>query len=227
MQINAFNFPVWGMLEKLAPGVPGRGARLVKPASPTRYLAEAVVEGDRSTPASSRRSLQLSAGGSREPARSPRRTVTPSHSPAPPSTAATVEARHRSVNEHVSASAPEADSLNSSMLGPDAAPGSPDSTCFIKEVTEMTAKAGQKYTAIRRTFVPEDTAPRRDRRASAKRSPRPSSSATPRRRRPDGRSAGRAQVSTCRREMCRANRQGHRARLRPVRGLRRRRRRSG
>ncbi len=153
IHINAFNFPVWGMLEKVAPtfiaGVPS----IVKPASQTAYLTELVVRRIVESGILPEGAIQLISGstgdlldhvtgqdvvtftGSAWTGRKLR------------SGAAIVENSVRFTME--------ADSLNASILGPDAGPGTPEFDLFVREVArEMTVKAGQKCTAIRRVIAP-------------------------------------------------------------------------
>jgi oxepin-CoA hydrolase/3-oxo-5,6-dehydrosuberyl-CoA semialdehyde dehydrogenase len=153
VQINAFNFPVWGPLEKLAPALIAGVPTLIKPASQTAYLTARLVEliiGSGILPEGALQLVCGSAGdlldhlgeqdllgftGSASTARQLR---------AHPNVAA------RSVRFNA-----EADSLNCSILGPDATPGTPEFDLYVRQlVTEMTVKAGQKCTAIRRAFVP-------------------------------------------------------------------------
>ncbi|MGZ4574149.1 MAG: phenylacetic acid degradation bifunctional protein PaaZ [Mycobacteriaceae bacterium] len=153
VQINAFNFPVWGMLEKLAPAFLAGVPSVVKPASQTAYLTEAVVRAIVDSQILPEGSLQLvcarpdglldqltgqdllSVTGSRETANALR--------------------RHPVVAANAVRFTAEADSLNASILGEDVTPPDPEFDIFVKGlVTEMTQKAGQKCTAIRRAFVP-------------------------------------------------------------------------
>lgn len=153
VQINAFNFPVWGMLEKLAPAVLAGAPSVVKPASQTAYLTEMVVRAIIDSQILPEGSLQLvcarpdglldqltgqdslSVTGSRE-------------------TAAALR-RHPVIAANAVRFTAEADSLNSSILGEDVKAGDAEFEIFVKGlVTEMTQKAGQKCTAIRRAFVP-------------------------------------------------------------------------
>ena len=151
VQINAFNFPMWGALEKFAPaflaGVPG----VVKPATPTAYIAEAWVRILVETGRLPAGSLQLVSGavpglfdhlglgdlvgftGSASTAARLREQASPG-------------VRFTS----------ETDSINASVLGPDAVPGTPEFDAYVKQLLiELTTKAGQKCTAIRRAIVPE------------------------------------------------------------------------
>jgi oxepin-CoA hydrolase/3-oxo-5,6-dehydrosuberyl-CoA semialdehyde dehydrogenase len=153
VHINAFNFPVWGMLEKLAPtflaGVPA----IVKPASATAYLTEAAVRIMIDANVLPAGALQLVAGslGDLFEHLSTQDVVSFTGSA---STAAKLKSHALVMRESVRFVA-EQDSLNASILGHDATPESPEFALFIKEVVkEMTVKAGQKCTAIRRAFVP-------------------------------------------------------------------------
>jgi oxepin-CoA hydrolase/3-oxo-5,6-dehydrosuberyl-CoA semialdehyde dehydrogenase len=155
IHINAFNFPVWGMLEKCAvnwmAGVPA----VVKPATSTAYLTEAVVRDIIASGILPEGSLQLICG----PARNmldfveSQDVVTFTGSA---NTGRMLKANKRVLDESVPFNM-EADSLNSSVLGLSAKPGTPEFDLFIKEVKkEMTVKCGQKCTAIRRIMVPEN-----------------------------------------------------------------------
>lgn len=153
VQINAFNFPVWGFLEKLAPAFIAGVPSIVKPASQTAYLTELVFrriiesgllpEGSVQLVSGSARGLLDHLGGQDSVA------FTGSAD-----TAATLRAHPKVVGEGLRFTA-EADSLNASILGPDVTTGDPEFDLYIKQlVTEMTVKAGQKCTAIRRALVP-------------------------------------------------------------------------
>ena len=153
VHINAFNFPCWGMLEKLAPtflaGVPA----IVKPATATSYLTEAMVREMVASEILPPGALQLIVGsvGDLLDHLTAQDVVTFTGSAA---TGRKLKTHPRIIAESVRFNM-EADSLNFSMLGPDAAPGTEEFDLFVKEVTrEMTVKAGQKCTAIRRTLVP-------------------------------------------------------------------------
>ena len=153
VHINAFNFPVWGMLEKLAPTLLAGVPAIVKPATVTSYLTEAcfrlMVESG-IFPAGAIQLICGSAGDLLD------------HLGMQDAVAFTGSATTGrklkdtpSIVEHTVRFNQEADSLNCSILGPDAAPGTEEFDLFVKEVVrEMTAKAGQKCTAIRRTLVP-------------------------------------------------------------------------
>jgi oxepin-CoA hydrolase/3-oxo-5,6-dehydrosuberyl-CoA semialdehyde dehydrogenase len=153
VHINAFNFPCWGMLEKLAPtflaGVPA----IVKPATATSYLTEAMVREMVASEILPPGALQLIVGsvGDLLDHLTAQDVVTFTGSAA---TGRKLKIHPRIIAESVRFNM-EADSLNFSMLGPDAAPGTEEFDLFVKEVVrEMTVKAGQKCTAIRRTLVP-------------------------------------------------------------------------
>ncbi len=154
LQINAFNFPVWGMLEKLAPAFLAGVPSVVKPAHQTAYLTEQVFEAivdSQLLPEGSVQLLCASPHGLLEHLDG-RDTVVFTGSAA---TAAKLRAHPHVVEAAVRFNA-EADSLNCSILGPDAAPETPEFDLYVKQlVTEMTVKAGQKCTAIRRALVPE------------------------------------------------------------------------
>jgi oxepin-CoA hydrolase/3-oxo-5,6-dehydrosuberyl-CoA semialdehyde dehydrogenase len=154
VHINAFNFPVWGMLEKLAPAILAGVPVIVKPATATAYLTERVVRRIVESSLLPEGALQLICGsvgdlfdhltcqdfvsftGSAE-------------------TAAALRAHPTVILRSVPFTA-ETDSINSSILAPDAGPGTAEFDLFIREVTrELTVKAGQKCTAIRRALVPE------------------------------------------------------------------------
>ena len=155
LHINAFNFPVWGMLEKCAvnwlAGIPA----IVKPATVTSYLTEAVVREIIASGILPDGALQLicgSAGDILDHVTS-QDVVTFTGSA---STGLLLKANKNILAENVPFNM-EADSLNCIVLGEDVQPGSPEWEIFIKEIRrEMTVKAGQKCTAIRRIFVPQN-----------------------------------------------------------------------
>jgi oxepin-CoA hydrolase/3-oxo-5,6-dehydrosuberyl-CoA semialdehyde dehydrogenase len=155
LQINAFNFPVWGMLEKLAPALIAGLPSVVKPATPTAYVAEHAVRIILESGALPEGSLQLVCGGI--PGLF---DLLGGQDHIGFTGSAGTAARLRSdpaVTRRSARFNAEADSLNCSVLGPDAAPGTPEFDLFVAAVvTEMTVKAGQKCTAIRRAFVPRD-----------------------------------------------------------------------
>jgi oxepin-CoA hydrolase/3-oxo-5,6-dehydrosuberyl-CoA semialdehyde dehydrogenase len=153
VHINAYNFPCWGMLEKLAPAILAGVPAIVKPATATAYLTHAMfalIVDSGILPAGAAQLVVGSTGdlldhldgqdiisftGSLE-------------------TSLLLQS-HPSVARNATRFIAERDSLNAAILGPDAAPGTPEFDLFIKEVVrEMTAKAGQKCTAIRRALVP-------------------------------------------------------------------------
>ncbi|HVT41012.1 MAG TPA: phenylacetic acid degradation bifunctional protein PaaZ, partial [Gemmatimonadaceae bacterium] len=156
VQINAFNFPCWGMLEKLAPAFLAGVPTIVKPATVTSYLTEAVVRAIIESAILPAGALQLVCGSAGDLLfhMSGQDTVA--------FTGSAVTGRMLKQTESVLANSVrfnlEADSLNCSILGPDAMPGTDEFDLFVKEVVrEMTVKAGQKCTAIRRTIVPAGT----------------------------------------------------------------------
>ena len=154
VQINAFNFPVWGMLEKFATSFLAGVPTIAKPASVGSFLTEAVSRSMVESGLLPAGSFQLICG-------SPGDLLDHldcQDSVAFTGSAATARKLRTSTRivENTVRFNQEADSLNFSMLGPDAAPGTEEFDLFVKEVVrEMTAKAGQKCTAIRRTFVHE------------------------------------------------------------------------
>ncbi|HXP21856.1 MAG TPA: phenylacetic acid degradation bifunctional protein PaaZ [Streptosporangiaceae bacterium] len=153
VQINAFNFPVWGPLEKLAPAFIAGVPSLIKPASQTAYLTERLVRLIVESGLLPEGSVQLICGGAGDllDHLTEQDLVAFTGSAA---TARRLRAHPAIVFSAVRFNA-EADSLNLSILGPDAAPGTEEFGLFVSQlVTEMTVKAGQKCTAIRRAFVP-------------------------------------------------------------------------
>ncbi|WP_309072236.1 phenylacetic acid degradation bifunctional protein PaaZ [Arthrobacter sp.] len=154
VQINAFNFPVWGMLEKLAPAFLAGVPTIVKPATPTGYLTAAVVKLIIESNLLPLGSLQLISGPARDilDHLDYRDLVLFTGSA---STANRLKS-HENVTTGGVRFSSETDSLNAAILGEDAVPGTPEFDAFIKSlVTEMTVKAGQKCTSIRRTLVPK------------------------------------------------------------------------
>ncbi|MEP6731498.1 MAG: phenylacetic acid degradation bifunctional protein PaaZ [bacterium] len=154
VQINAFNFPVWGMLEKFATSFLAGVPSIVKPATVTSFLTESVAKAMVESGLLPAGTFQLICGSAGDLL---------DHLGCQDSVAFTGSASTgqmlKSGKTIVGNSVrfnQEADSLNYSMLGPDAAPGTEEFDLFVKEVAkEMTVKAGQKCTAIRRTFVHE------------------------------------------------------------------------
>ena len=153
VHINAFNFPVWGMLEKLAPTLAAGVPAIVKPASSTAYLTELVVRRIIESGILPPGSLQLICGGVGDLFEHLNCQDTIAFTGSK-STAEKLQQHPRVIGESVAFTA-ETDSLNASILGPDALPGTPEFDLYIKEVVrEMTSKAGQKCTAIRRIIAP-------------------------------------------------------------------------
>lgn len=157
IHINAFNFPVWGMLEKIAVNLFAGVPAIVKPATLTSFLTEAVFEEIIKSDIFPEGSLQLICGSARGILDSIecQDVVTFTGSA---STGRSLKSHPRVLEQAVPFNL-EADSLNCCVLGPDVMPGMPEWDLFIKEVArEMTTKAGQKCTAIRRIIVPADRA---------------------------------------------------------------------
>jgi oxepin-CoA hydrolase / 3-oxo-5,6-dehydrosuberyl-CoA semialdehyde dehydrogenase len=157
IHINAFNFPVWGMLEKLAPTLLAGMPLIVKPATATAYLAELLVRRIVESKILPEGALQLVCGslGNLFDHLNCQDSIAFTGS-------ATTAARlrvHPTVVRHAVPFTAETDSLNSCILGSDAVPGTPEFDLFVKEVVrEMTVKAGQKCTAIRKALVPAASA---------------------------------------------------------------------
>jgi oxepin-CoA hydrolase/3-oxo-5,6-dehydrosuberyl-CoA semialdehyde dehydrogenase len=154
VQINAFNFPVWGPLEKFAPAFLAGVPSLVKPASSTAYLTARLVELIAESGLLPDGSLQLICGSAGDLLDH----LTDQDSVSFTGSASTAQRlrTHPTVVARSVRFNAEADSLNCSVLGPDAGPGSPEFDLYVRQlVTEMTVKAGQKCTAIRRALVPE------------------------------------------------------------------------
>lgn len=154
VHINAFNFPVWGMLEKLAPTLLAGVPAIVKPATNSCYVTELAVRIMLDSGILPAGSLQLVAGGLGDML---------NHLDCQDVVSFTGSAdtalklrQTPAITRNSVRFVAEQDSLNASILGPDAEAGTPEFDLFIKEVTrEMTAKAGQKCTAIRRIIAPE------------------------------------------------------------------------
>jgi oxepin-CoA hydrolase / 3-oxo-5,6-dehydrosuberyl-CoA semialdehyde dehydrogenase len=154
IEINAFNFPVWGMLEKFSTAFLAGMPSIVKPATVTSFLTEAVARAIVASGILPPGAFQLLCGG----AGNLLDHVQCQDTVAFTGSASTGHAlkTSRAMIEHSVRFNQEADSLNFSMLGPDARPGTDEFDLFVKEVVrEMTVKAGQKCTAIRRSIVPE------------------------------------------------------------------------
>lgn len=154
VHINAFNFPIWGMLEKCAVNWMAGMPAVVKPATSTSYLTEAVVREIIKSKLLPEGALQLICGSAHTLLDSveSQDVVTFTGSA---STGRMLKSHPRIINEAVPFNM-EADSLNSSILGEDAVVGSPEFDLFISQArSEITVKCGQKCTAIRRMIVPE------------------------------------------------------------------------
>ena len=153
VHINAFNFPIWGMLEKFAPTFLAGMPCIVKPATSTSYLTEAVVRLMHASGLLPEGSLQLVIGSTGDLLdRLQEQDVVTFTGSA--DTAAKLRVTPNLIRHSVPFTA-EADSLNCAILGPDVSPDSEAFELYIKEVVrEMTTKAGQKCTAIRRAIVP-------------------------------------------------------------------------
>ena len=154
IHINAFNFPVWGMLEKIAVNLLAGMPAIVKPASVTSFLTQTVVKEIIASGILPDGALQLLCGSTGDLLEhvDSQDTITFTGSA---STGLMLKSQPRILGENVPFNL-EADSLNCIVLGDDVSPGMPEWDIFVKEVKrEMTSKAGQKCTAIRRIFVPE------------------------------------------------------------------------
>ena len=154
IHINAYNFPVWGMLEKIAVNLFAGVPAIVKPASPGSFLTEEVFKDIIESNILPEGALQLVCGdaGNMLDFVTSQDVVTFTGSA---KTGKLLKTHPRIINESVPFTM-EADSLNCCILGEDATPGTADFDIFIKEVyREMTVKCGQKCTAIRRAIVPE------------------------------------------------------------------------
>lgn len=154
VHINAFNFPVWGMLEKLAPTLLAGVPAIVKPATSTSYVTEACVKMMVESGILPEGAIQLVMGGTGDLLdRLDCQDVVSF-------TGSAATASYLKSNQNIQKNGvrfiAEQDSLNASVLGPDVTPETPEFDLFVKEVLrEMTAKAGQKCTAIRRMIVPD------------------------------------------------------------------------
>jgi oxepin-CoA hydrolase/3-oxo-5,6-dehydrosuberyl-CoA semialdehyde dehydrogenase len=154
VHINAFNFPVWGMLEKLAPTLLAGVPAIVKPATATCYVTELAVKIMLDSGIVPAGALQLVAGGLGDMLDQLTCQDVVSFTGSAQTAFKLRSAPHilRNSIRFVA----EQDSLNASILGPDAIPGTPEFDLFIKEAhREMTTKAGQKCTAIRRIIAPQ------------------------------------------------------------------------
>lgn len=153
VHINAFNFPCWGLLEKLAPALLAGVPVIAKPATATAYVAEALVRLIDESKLLPQGTLQLVCGGLGDLL---------DHLNGQDVIAFTGSLQtseklraHPNVARHSIRFIAERDSLNAAILGPDITPADPEFDLFVREIVrEMTAKAGQKCTAIRRVLVP-------------------------------------------------------------------------
>jgi len=154
VHINAFNFPVWGMLEKLAPTLLAGVPSIVKPATATSYVTELAVKLMIDSGILPDGALQLVSGGLGDTLNLLTCQDVVSFTGSA-DTAFTLRSAPHILRNSIRFVA-EQDSLNASILGPDATPGTPEFDLFVKEVQrEMTTKAGQKCTAIRRILAPQ------------------------------------------------------------------------
>ena len=154
VHINAFNFPVWGMLEKCAVNWMAGMPAVVLPAPQTAYLTEAVVKEIIASGILPEGSLQLISGTAKNILDTVESQDVVSFTGS--ATTGKILKKHPRLIEESVPFTMEADSLNAAILGEDAVPGTPEFNLFIKEVrNEMTVKCGQKCTAIRRIIVPE------------------------------------------------------------------------
>ncbi|MGX1702693.1 phenylacetic acid degradation bifunctional protein PaaZ [Microbacterium sp. NPDC055357] len=150
VQINAFNFPMWGALEKFAPAFLAGVPTVVKPATPTAYIAEAWVRILVESGLLPDGSLQLVSGAVPDLFDRVRLGDLVGFT----GSASTAERLRDKADRDVRFTS-ETDSINASVLGPDATPGTPEFDAYVKQLlVEMTTKAGQKCTAIRRAIVP-------------------------------------------------------------------------
>lgn len=153
VHVNAFNFPCWGMLEKLAPAILAGMPVITKPATATAYVAEAVVRLIVESGLLPAGALQLVCGSAGD-------LLDHLTGQDVLSFTGSIETsaklrNHPAVTTNAVRFIAERDSLNAAVLGTDAVAGTPEFDLFVKEVArEMTVKAGQKCTAIRRVFVP-------------------------------------------------------------------------
>src|SRR5258708_5598757 len=155
IHINAFNFPVWGMLEKIAVNLLAGVPAVVKPATATSFLTEAVGRGIVASGIPPDGAFQLVCGSAGDllDHLTAQDTITFTGSA---STGLLLKSHPRILRENTPFNM-EADSLNCLVLGEDVEPSMPEWDLFIKELRkEMTVKAGQKCTAVRRIFVPEN-----------------------------------------------------------------------
>ena len=154
IHINAYNFPIWGMLEKISVNLLAGVPAIVKPASLTSYVAHAMVKEIDASGILPEGALQLVCGSARDLLDHVdfQDVVTFTGSA---ETGAKLKAHPRILSQNVPFNL-EADSLNSMVLGPDALPGTAEFDLFVKELRrELTIKCGQRCTAVRRAMVPE------------------------------------------------------------------------
>ncbi|MDA1383151.1 MAG: phenylacetic acid degradation bifunctional protein PaaZ, partial [Bacteroidetes bacterium] len=154
VHINAYNFPIWGMLEKIAVNLLAGVPAIVKPATVTSFLTEFMVREIHASGILPLGALQLVCGSARDLLDfvDERDVVTFTGSA---STGQALKVHPRIIQHSVPFNL-EADSLNAAILGPDAGPDTPEFDLFVKEIrNEMTIKCGQKCTAVRRIMVPE------------------------------------------------------------------------
>ncbi len=155
--INAFNFPAWGLWEKAAPAILSGIAVLVKPASPTAWLTQRMVEDVVNAAILPSGGLSILCGPARNLLECVREDDVISFTGSA-RTAVGIRTHPNVAGRSVRVNV-EADSLNSAILGPDAVPGGPVFDLLVREVVrEMTVKAGQKCTAIRRVLVSREHA---------------------------------------------------------------------
>jgi oxepin-CoA hydrolase / 3-oxo-5,6-dehydrosuberyl-CoA semialdehyde dehydrogenase len=153
VHINAFNFPVWGMLEKLAPTLLAGVPAIVKPATQTCYLAERLFRRIVESGILPEGSVQLICGSVGDLFE--HLTCQDAVSFTGSAATALKLRQHPVIGANSVRFTSETDSLNSSVLAPDATAGTPELELFVREVVrEMTVKAGQKCTAIRKALVP-------------------------------------------------------------------------
>ncbi|XPP26856.1 MAG: phenylacetic acid degradation bifunctional protein PaaZ [Leucobacter sp.] len=157
VQINAFNFPVWGSLEKFAPAFLAGMPSVIKPATPGSYVAEQMVRIMVESGLLPAGAVQLVSGSIREVFDHAKLGDVVSFT----GSASTAESlrHHEAVQTGGVIFNAETDSINASVLGPDAVAGTPEFDAYVRQlVNEMTTKAGQKCTAIRRAIVPTSVA---------------------------------------------------------------------
>jgi len=153
VHINAFNFPIWGMLEKFAPSFLAGMPCIIKPATATSYLTAACVRLMQQSSLLPEGSLQLIIGSTGDLLERLQESDTVTFTGSA-ETAAMLRTHPNLIAKSIPFNA-EADSLNCAILAPDITPDDAEFDLFVKEVArEMTAKAGQKCTAIRRAIVP-------------------------------------------------------------------------